>query len=55
MTNEKALEVLDQAQQEAYKDGDYDLLYALETAIKAIKEKDRLEQYIIAQKEKHND
>jgi len=52
MTDEKALEVLDQAQHNAYKDGDYDLLYALETAIKAIKEKNRLEQYIIAKKEK---
>ena len=52
MTEEHALEVLDQAQQDAYKDGDYDLLYALETAIKAIKEKNRLEQYIVALKEK---
>lgn len=52
MTDDRALEVLDQAQQEAYKNGDYDLLYALETAIKAIKEKNRLEQYVAALKGK---
>ena len=46
MSDEESLEVLIQAQQDAYKDKDYDLLYALETAIKAIKEKKRLTEYI---------
>lgn len=48
MTDEQAINTLTEQQRKAYDDRNFTLVYAIETAIKAIQEKKRLQEYIEA-------